>query len=191
MEDLPRRHRITVQEYHRMAEVGLIAPDARVELIEGEIIDMAPIGPPHGGTVAMLDRLLQRAVGDGALIFCQGSIVLGEYSQPQPDLAVLRRNTNFYRTRHATAADTLLLIEVSDTTWRYDRHKKVPFYAREGIPELWIVDLPRTTLHFFRKLSGKDYATPSSPGPPGLIANPGLPDTSVDLSGLFEVSSNS
>lgn len=191
LEDLPRRHRITVQEYYRMAEVGLLAPDARVELIDGEIIDMAPIGPPHGGTVMILNRLLQRAVGDRAMILCQGAIVLGKYSQPQPDLGVLRERADCYRTGHATAAETLLLIEVSDTTWRYDRYKKVPFYAREGIPELWIVDLPRSTLHFFRCPAGERYTEESSTKTPGMVALPGLQDTSVDLAALFKVSSGS
>ncbi|HEV7137419.1 MAG TPA: Uma2 family endonuclease [Steroidobacteraceae bacterium] len=191
MEDLPRRHRITVQDYYRMAEVGLLAPDARVELIDGEILDMAPIGPPHGGTVMMLDQMLQRVVGDRAMILCQGSIVLGKYSQPQPDLGILRPRADYYRTGHASAAETLLLIEVSDTTWRYDRYKKVPFYAREGIPELWIVDLPRSTLHFFRGLSGGRYTDESSTKSPGVVSLPGLPGASIELSALFEVSSDS
>jgi Uma2 family endonuclease len=184
MEDLPRRHRITVQDYHRMAEVGLLAPDARVELIEGEIIDMAPIGPLHGGTVMMLDQRLQETVGSRAMILCQGSIALGEYSQPQPDLAVLRPRADFYRSGHAAPSDTLLVIEVSDTTWRYDRDRKVPLYARHGIPEVWIVDLPRSMVHFFRGLSGEAYTDETSRAP-GVVPLPGLPGASVDLSALF------
>lgn len=171
-----------------MAEVGLLAPDARVELIEGEIIDMAPIGTPHLGTVIMLDSLLHEAVGKQATILCQGSIRLGEYSEPQPDVAILLRRADFYRSRHATAADTLLVIEVSDTTWRYDRYKKVPLYARQGIPEVWIVDLARSTLHAFRALVGNDYSDESSTKTPGITALPGVPGVRVDLSGLFEVS---
>ena len=173
-----------------MAEVGLLAPDARVELIEGEIIDMAPIGPPHGGTVMMLDQLLHETVGKRAMVLCQGSIVLGKYSQPQPDLGILRPRADYYRTGHATAAETLLLIEVSDTTWRYDRYKKVPFYAREGIPELWIIDLPHSTLHFFRGLCGGRYTDESSTMTPGIVALPGISGASVDLSALFEISSD-
>lgn len=185
VEDLPHRHRINVQEYHRMAEVGLLAPDARVELIDGEIIDMAPIGPPRGGTVALLDELLHRAIADRAMVLCQLSIRLGNYSEPQPDFALVRRRSDFYRTQHATAEDTLLVIEVSDTTWRYDRHKKVPFYARQGIPALWIVDLPHSTLHFFRGLTGERYTEELSTKTPGVVALPGLPGASVDLSALF------
>lgn len=168
-----------------MAEVGLLAPEARVELIEGEIMDMAPIGPLHVGTVMMLDQRLHQTVGSRAMILCHGSIVLGEYSQPQPDLAVLRPRADFYRAGHATATDTLLVIEVSDTTWRYDRDTKVPFYARHGIPEVWIVDLPRSMLHFFRGRSGEGYADESSATAPGIESLPGLPGASVDLSALF------
>lgn len=190
MEDLPRRHRISVQEYHRMAEVGLLAPDARVELIEGEIIDMAPIGDPHRGTVMLLDELLHEAVGKRATILCQSSIRLGEYSEPEPDLAVLRRRSDFYRGKTPICADTLLLIEVSDTTWPYDRYKKVPFYARQGIPEVWIVDLAHDTLHCFQDCAGERYAKESSTKTPGIATLPGIPEASVDLSALFKVSSN-
>ena len=168
-----------------MAEVGLLAPDARLELIEGEIIDMAPIGDPHRGTVALLDELLHEAVGKRATIICQSSIRLGEYSEPEPDITVLRRRTDFYRGKTPIEADTLLLIEVSDSTWRYDRHKKVPLYARQGIPEVWIVDLPRSTLHFFRGLAGEHYTEESSTKTPGVVTLPGLPGVSVDLSALF------
>jgi Uma2 family endonuclease len=189
MEDLPRRHRITVQEYHRMAEVGLLAPDARVELIEGEIIDMAPIGDSHRGTVILLDELLHEAVGKRATVLCQSSIRLGKYSEPEPDLAILRRRTDSYRGKTPICEDTMLVLEVSDTTWRYDRHTKVPFYARQGIPEVWIIDLPRSTLHFFRGPGGESYAAESSTQAPGRVALPGIPGASVDLSALFEVSS--
>jgi Uma2 family endonuclease len=185
MEDLPRRHRITVQDYHRMAEVGLLAPDARVELIDGEIIDMAPIGDPHRGTVMLLDELLHEAVGKRASILCQSSIRLGEYSEPEPDLAILRRRTDSYRGKAPVGEDTLLVIEVSDTTWRYDRDTKIPLYARHGIPEVWIVDLPRPMLHFFRAPSGEGYTDESSTKTAAIVSLPGLPGASVDLRALF------
>src|SRR6185295_8160231 len=108
MEEGPRRHRITVEEYYRMAEVGLLTPDARVELIEGEIIDMPPSGSHHAGTVSLLSRLLERAVGDRAIVRGQGPIVLGEFSQPEPDVALVAPDSDFYRQRHPVAADTLL-----------------------------------------------------------------------------------
>src|SRR5690606_41478239 len=121
MDSWPKRHRITADEYHRMAEVGLLAPDARVELIEGEIIERAPVGREHSSVVDQLNRLFVRAVGDDAIVRVQGSIRLGTLSEPEPDLVLLRPSPDFYRSRFATAADALLVIEVSDTTLRYDR----------------------------------------------------------------------
>ncbi len=169
-----------------MAEVGLLAPDARVELIEGEIIDMAPIGPAHAGTVSMLYELLYEAVGKRATIASQSPVRLGNDSEPEPDFAILRRRSDFYRKQTPTEADTLLVIEVSDTTWRYDRLKKLPFYARKQIPEVWIIDLPRETVHFFRALAGESYTQETASKTPGIVAIPGVPGASVNLSALFE-----
>src|ERR1700730_13797997 len=100
MNDWILRHRVTVDEYYRMAEVGILPPDARVELIEGEIIDMASIGPGHGGTVMQLDRLLQRAVGDRAYVFVQSPELLSDISEPQPDLALVKPRSDLYKIRH-------------------------------------------------------------------------------------------
>ena len=108
MEDMPRRHRITVDEYYRMAEVGLLAPDARVELIEGEIIDMPPIGDPHMSTVDRLNAMLVRAAADRAIVRCQGAVQLGDFSMPQPDFVLLAPRTDYYSTRHAVAEDVSL-----------------------------------------------------------------------------------
>ena len=116
MEDWLPRHRITVDEYYRMAEVGLLAADARVELIEGEILDMPPIGSRHAGVVSLLDRLLSRAAGDEAIVRVQLPLRLTNASEPQPDLALVKPRSDYYSTRHPTAADTLLVVEVSQTT---------------------------------------------------------------------------
>jgi Uma2 family endonuclease len=143
MEGWLPRHRVTVHEYHRMAEAGVLAADARVELIEGEIIDMAPIGMSHNSAVDQLAHLLIRALGDLVITRIQGSIRLSQTSEPEPDVAVLKPRTDFYRHELATGADALLIIEVSDSTLRYDRDVKVPLYARHNVPEVWIVDLQR------------------------------------------------
>ncbi|MGH8227901.1 MAG: Uma2 family endonuclease [Steroidobacteraceae bacterium] len=185
MVELPHRHWISVDEYHRMAEVGLLAPDARVELIEGEIVDMAPIGNSHRGTVMRLDTLLHEALGRRAVVLCQSSIRLDDYSEPEPDLAVLKPRADFYVNASPGATDTLLVIEVSDTTWRYDRTRKVPFYAARGVPEVWLVDLPRSTLYCFRSLSGGRYTEESSTQDPGITSVPNVPGAAVDLRKLF------
>jgi Uma2 family endonuclease len=185
MEQGPRRHRITVEEYYRMAEVGLLAPDARVELIEGEIIDMPPSGSRHTGTVSLLGRLLERAVGDRAIVRCQAAVVLGEFSQPEPDVALVVPNSDFYRQRHPVAGDTLLVIEVSETSFRYDRQTKLQLYARHSIPEVWIVDLKGGLLHVFRNPSGITYSEAVTTDELGAVSVMACPDVSVDLSALL------
>ena len=107
--DLPRRHWLTVDDYYRMAEVGILDEEARVELIDGEIIDMAPPGSPHAGTVTYLTEVLMRAVEGRATVRAQNPVRLGKYSEPQPDLALLRRRDDFYRGRHPQPDDVLLI----------------------------------------------------------------------------------
>jgi len=185
MESWPRRHRITVDEYHRMAEVGLLAPDARVELIEGEIIDMAPIGREHSSIVDQLNRLFVRAVGDDAIVRVQGSVRLSNMSEPEPDVVLLKPRSDFYRNEFALAADTLLVIEVSDSTLRYDRDVKVPFYARHGVPEVWIVDVPNDQLLVYGSPSDGAYSRQTSVAQPGTMPMTALPGVAVDLSSVF------
>jgi Uma2 family endonuclease len=185
MESWPQRHRITVDEYHRMAEVGLLAPDARVELIEGEIIDMAPIGKEHTSIVDQLTRLFIRAVGDSAIVRVQGSVRLSQMSEPEPDVVLLKPRTDFYRNEYASGADTLLVIEVSDSSLRYDRDVKVPFYARHGVPEVWIVDVQNDRLLVYGSLNDGAYGRPTSDERPGALVVPGLPGVAVDLSPVW------
>lgn len=179
-----QRHRITVHEYYRMAEVGLLAPDARVELIEGEIIDMAPIGNRHQAAVDRLAQLLQ-ALGPRVIVRTQGSIRLDQRSQPEPDIAILQHRDDFYSSRHATAADTLLIVEVSESSFRYDSEIKAPLYAKHGIPEMWIVDLNDDQLHRLRSPDGGHYTDAVVIRDPGIIGLSLLPDSVVDLSGFF------
>jgi Uma2 family endonuclease len=183
-DDWISRHRITVDEYYRMAEVGLLAPEARVELIEGVIIDMAPIGSRHGGTVVRLNRLLSRAVGDRAVVLVQHPVRLNNLSEPQPDLAVVKPRADDYTGAHPTGADTLLIVEVSETSFRYDRQIKVPLYAEHKIPEVWIVDLKSGQIHFFRVPAPGGYEDVSATGGPGVIALAAL-SVEVDLSGVL------
>jgi Uma2 family endonuclease len=134
------RRRFTVHDYHRMGEAGILHEDDRVELIEGEIVEMAAIGTRHFSCVNGLTRLLVRGVGDEAIVSVQNPVRLDEHNEPQPDLTVLR--VRDYRESLPVPEDVLLLIEVSDTTLRYDRGVKLPLYARAGIREVCILDLP-------------------------------------------------
>lgn len=178
-------HRLTVDEYYRMAEAGVLAPDARVELIEGEIVDMPPTKSLHAGTLSRLTALLQQCVGNRAQVRCQLPLRLGARSEPEPDLLLVKPRPDFYTSAHPTASDVLLLIEVSDTTSRYDREIKLPLYARHGVAEVWIVDLEHRMLRFFREPSGDNYADITATETPGVTPLPSLPDLSVDLSGLL------
>jgi Uma2 family endonuclease len=179
------RHRLTVTDFHRMADVGIFQEDDRVELIDGEIIDMAPIGSGHAGTVMALNRLLARALGDRAIVLVQSPVVLPEHSEPEPDLALLRPRQDFYRSGHPLPGDILLIIEVADTRVAYDRDVKIPLYARHGIPEVWLVDLEDRRLHVYTSPSASGYLEHRILAAPGMLAPAELPGCPVDLSGLF------
>jgi len=185
MESRPQRHRITVHDYHRMAEVGVLAPDARVELIEGEIIDMAPIGKDHQSIVDQLTRTLVRAVGDHAIVRVHGSIRLSQWSEPEPDLVLLAPRADFYRAEFASGVDTLLVIEVSDSTLRYDRDDKVPLYARHGVREVWIVDVQGDTLLVYGDLRDGKYERHAALERPAKVPVTQLPGVTLDLAALF------
>jgi Uma2 family endonuclease len=151
-----KRYRFTRADYHRMAQTGILKPDARVELIDGEIIEMSPIGSPHMGAVNRLTNYFVPRLVGAVVVQIQGPIALGDNGEPEPDVALLRFRDDFYATATATEADALLVIEVADSSERYDRQTKGPLYARYGIPELWIVDLnhDRVTRHLDPTMSG-------------------------------------
>jgi Uma2 family endonuclease len=186
MNDWILRHRITVDEYYRMAEVGILAPDARVELIEGEIIDMAPIGTGHAGTVAQLNQLLQNAVGDRAYVLPQLVVRLSDISEPQPDFALVKPRADFYKKKHPAPADTFLIIEVSESSLRYDLQVKAPLYARYGVPEYWVIDLKGREVRFFRSPESGQYADVTSTGAPGVVAPVALPEVQIDLTHVLD-----
>jgi len=135
------RQYLTVDDYYGMAEKGKLSNDEHVELIEGEIVPMSPIGRRHAGCVNKLNNLFGRILGDKAVVAVQNPVRLSIYSEPEPDIALLRPRADFYSASHPSPAEVLLIVEVADTSIGYDRETKVPLYARAGIPELWIVDL--------------------------------------------------
>jgi Uma2 family endonuclease len=137
---LPHR-KFTVDEYHYFIEQGVFQPEERLELIEGELIEMSPIGKRHAGSVDFIADLLRRFLGEKAIVRVQNPIVLDDFSEPQPDVCLLKRREDFYRQTNATAKDVLLAIEVADTTVKYDRDVKFPRYAANGIAEAWLIDL--------------------------------------------------
>lgn len=148
---IPAPHRrLSVEDYHRMAETGIFGLEERIELIEGELIDMAPIGPIHADLVSLLVRRLGYATEGRAIPWPQNPIRLGYRSEPQPDFALLRYRPQGYRDALPTSADVLLLVEIAESSVRYDREVKIPLYARHGIPEYWIVNIPHKQIESHR-----------------------------------------
>jgi Uma2 family endonuclease len=166
------RHKLSLAAYHQMAQAGILAEDSRVELIQGELIDMAPIGSRHAWMLNVLVKALIDAVGNSAIVSPQNPIALPPDSEPQPDLALLRPKATGYAEALPGAADVLLLIEIADTTVEYDRTIKLQLYAAHDIPEVWLFDLRRgvvevnlepTTKGYRRRLERKnsEILTPS------------------------------
>jgi|SRR5579859_1184832 len=141
--------RITVDQYEHMVQAGVFAEDERIELIEGQILNMSPIGSAHSGQVKRLNRILAKQVADLALISIQDPIRLPQ-SEPQPDLALLKPRDDFYASAHPTARDVLLVVEVADTSADYDRNEKIPLYGRSGIAEAWLIDLANRSIEVYR-----------------------------------------
>jgi Uma2 family endonuclease len=168
-----------------MAEIGLLNGEPQVELIEGEIIHMAPMGTQHGSVVERLHGALKSALAGRALINIQRVFRLSNITEAQPDLIVLKPGRDYHSARFPTGYDTLLVVEVSDTTFLYDHDIKVPLYAAHGVPEVWIIDLESRCVHFFRSLVDGKYTDVQVSGQPGSAALAGLPETNIDLSGLL------
>lgn len=150
------RRLFTVAEYHRMVEAGILGEDDRVELLEGEIVAMSPIGSRHAAGVARLTALFSR-IQDRGMVWVQNPIRLGEHSEPQSDVALLRFRADFYAQAHPGLEDVLLVVEVTETQTAYDREVKVPLYARFGILEVWLVDLEAGQIEVYRRPSPQGY----------------------------------
>jgi Uma2 family endonuclease len=140
------RWQFTVADYHRMRETGILAEDDRVELIDGEVRAMSPISPSHAALVRRLNATLGKRLGDTAIVSVQDPVQLNDYSEPQPDLAVLRPDAGFYAEHHPVPEDILLVIEVAGSSVDYDRDEKIPRYAQAGIREAWLIDIAQGTV---------------------------------------------
>lgn len=149
--------RLSVQDYHQMAESGILQPDERVELLEGQIIQMAAKGTAHSASVSRIEQLLRNRLGSCILLRFQDPIRLDDYSEPEPDIAVVRPNPNFYEDHHPIPSEVFLLIEVSDKTLQFDRETKAPVYGRSGIAEYWVLDVNGRKLHGYRSPSKTGY----------------------------------
>ena len=152
-----QRRLFTTDEYHVMLEAGILNEDDRVELIEGEILEMPPIGSAHAGGVNRLTALFTSLLGSRAVVSVQNPVTLGKYSEPQPDLVLLRFRDDYYVSALPTPSDVLLLIEVADSSLKFDRDVKAGLYARHGLLEVWLKDVEHSALLVHRTPSPEGY----------------------------------
>jgi Uma2 family endonuclease len=184
MKSAEARRRFTVYEYYRMAEAGILNEDDRVELIDGDIIEMAPIGNRHTACVKRLNRLFSEQLGRSVVISVQDPIRLSSRSEPQPDLALLRPRDDFYAAGHPTPADVLLIVEVVDSSLPYDR-RKLRLYARAGIPCVWLAIVSSRRVEVHREPTVGGYRSVTIVDRGTLPALPTLPDLSVSVEDIF------
>jgi Uma2 family endonuclease len=151
------RRSFTVEEYYRMAEAGILSEDDRVELLEGEIVEMPPIGSRHASSVDRLTQLFAERVRHRAILRVQNPVRLGPRTEPQPDLALLRPRPDFYAQAHPGPQDVFLIVEVGETSADFDREIKVPLYARAGVPEVWLLDLGAGHVEVYREPTAQGY----------------------------------
>jgi Uma2 family endonuclease len=149
--------RFTVEDYHRLWELGVLPPHVRTELLNGNIVEMSPINSLHAGTVNRISRLISELLDDSVILSVQNPVALSAFSEPEPDIALLRLREDFYSRTHPTPTDVLCLIEVADTTVFKDRSVKIPLYAAAGIPEVWLVDLPAGCVEVYAQPEGEQF----------------------------------
>ena len=182
----PAKHRFSVKEYYRMAETGILPENARVELLNGEIIDMSPIGPFHGGVANYLTQIFTAAAKGRWLTAIQNPIHLDDHSEPEPDVVLLKPAPEYYRRRHPQPEDVHLLIEISDTSLESDQEQKLPAYGRAGITEVWIVNLNELTVEVYREPHFTGYGSKTILGA-GDAARPlAFPEVTVSVGELLK-----
>jgi Uma2 family endonuclease len=175
------KHYISACEFERMVENGVFEEGARLELIEGEIVEMSPIGKRHAACVDALNWWLSRKVGDAAIVRVQNPILLDDLSEPQPDITLLKPRADFYRDALPTPADVLLVVEVADTSVEYDRQLKLPIYARANVAEVWIVNLPDERIETYARPSGDGYEVVSQHGHGEEVSSQTLPTLTLKV----------
>lgn len=180
-----RKHRLSVGDYHRMGEAGVFGVSERVELIEGEIYDMPPIGQRHTSVVNRLTERFVFACSGQAIVQVQNPITLGDLSEPQPDISLLRRREDFYEQVPQRAEDVLLVVEVADSSLRHDRDVKLGLYARHAVPETWLIDVQTRRLSCYRDPGPEGYRDETAHTAPGALEPLLLPGVVIDLSGAF------
>ncbi len=181
----PSRHRFTVADYYAMAEAGILTENDRVELLDGDIIEMPPIGDWHASSVNRFNHLLLPPLDGRAVVIIQKPARLSQVSEPQPDVMLTRQRDDYYGTGHPKPSDVMLLIEVSDTSLEYDRTAKLSAYARAGIPEVWIVSRQDRRIEVYTDPSDGNYSSARHAGPAEKVAPRSFPDVVLEVGQFF------
>lgn len=180
-----RARRWTRQEYERLGALGVLGEDERVQLVEGEIVGMSPQSALHATAVRLVEEALRGVAGAGSDVRVQLPLALGSDSEPEPDVAVVRGSVRDYRDHHPTGQDTVLVVEVADATWRFDRERKGRVYAAAEIPEYWIVNLESRALEVYREPEGADYRQQLTKAGEDTVAPLFAPQARVRVSDLL------
>ena len=180
-----RRRPFTVGEYYRMAEADILTEEDRVELVAGQIVAMSPIGSRHAACVDRLNGLLHRQPEQAFIVRVQSPIALDAYSEPEPDLVLLRPRADFYAEAHPSAADVLLAVEVADTSVDYDREVKLPLYAQAGLPEVWLIDLQRDHIEVYARPQGGAYQQRVEVTADATLTSPTIPQLALAAADLL------
>ena len=179
------RKKFTITEFEQMAETGIIKDEDRIELIEGELIEMGKIGKRHAACVDRLNDLFRDKFGKRVLVRSQNPIQLSDYSQPQPDLAILTRKSDYYETAHPTPDDIFLLVEVADTTIKFDQEIKIPLYAKHNILEVWLVNLNQEIVEVYYQSNINSYTTKKIFTKKQIISPISFPEIKINVSEIF------
>ncbi len=184
-------HKFTIEQYHKMAEVGILHEEDRVELIKGEIIEMSPIGVKHAATVNRLNQLLQQKLGQRIIVSIQNPIKLTDTSEPQPDVTLLKSRHDFYETKIPTPEDIFLQVEVADKSLNYDRDVKIPLYAENKVMEVWLIDINNQSIRVYRQPQNNSYQDIHIVTKGQNIYPQAFPDTIITLDEIFGFSTGS
>lgn len=181
----PTKHLTNLDEWRRLGEANIFPPDSRLELIEGEILEMAPIGFNHAGHVMRLINFFTPLLAGKAVVNAQNPLQLGDLSEPEPDFMLLKPNPDFYCSRHPNADDVLLLIEVADSSLEFDQKQKLRLYSLHGIPEYWLLNLIDNCLEVYRHPRGESYEQKTTLRAGDLISLLRLPNIAIKLSDIL------
>ncbi|MEW6236807.1 MAG: Uma2 family endonuclease [Candidatus Omnitrophota bacterium] len=177
----------TIEEYYQMGRSGIFTEDDHVELIEGEIIQMTPIGNPHAGCVKWLIQFFRRRIGEEFIIGAQDPLRLSVYSEPQPDVVLLKPRLDYYRNAHPVPDDVFLLIEVADSSLGYDKNLKIPLYAKHNIIECWLVNLQDKNIEVYRQPSENGYRQILTLAPDQTLSPQAFPDILVKAGDILGI----